>query len=223
MRRRGVTVLLVSHDMGLVKLLCDRALLLYRGGILAEGDPGDVVNRYNGLILERQTAFAREQTALPRLPPSSETPEPLGYSFRHGDRQAAVVQVELLNEAGQPARVLRSGEAARVRVVVRFGEAHPQPVVGIMIRTRIGMEVYGTNTEVEQASFGAAERGDLVEVNFDFSCWLTPQEYTLTVATQSPDGASHDWLDDVLSFQVLDARRAAGVAWRMKTAFSIGS
>jgi lipopolysaccharide transport system ATP-binding protein len=138
--------------------------------------------------------------------------EPLAYSYRHGDRQAAVVQVELLNEAGQRARVLQSGEAVRVRVVVRFGEAHPRPVVGIMIRTRIGMEAYGTNTEIEQAGVGPVERGDLVGVNFDFPCWLTPQEYTLTVATQSPDGASHDWLDDVLSFQVLDARRAAGVA-----------
>jgi ABC-type polysaccharide/polyol phosphate transport system ATPase subunit len=212
MRRRGVTVLLVSHDMALVKLLCDRALLLYRGRILAEGDPGDVVNRYNGLILERQTAFAKAQASPPPEPPSSEMLEPLAYSYRHGDRQAAVVQVELLNEAGQRARVLQSGEAVRVRVVVRFGEAHPRPVVGIMIRTRIGMEAYGTNTEIEQAGVGPVERGDLVGVNFDFPCWLTPQEYTLTVATQSPDGASHDWLDDVLSFQVLDARRAAGVA-----------
>jgi hypothetical protein len=32
------------------------------------------------------------------------------------------------------------------------------------------------------------------------------------VATQSPDGTSHDWLDGVLSFQVIDSRRTAGVA-----------
>jgi lipopolysaccharide transport system ATP-binding protein len=58
----------------------------------------------------------------------------------------------------------------------------------------------------------ALEPGDLLEVNFEFPCSLTPQEYTLTVATQQPDGSSHDWLDDVLSFQVLDTRPTAGVA-----------
>ena len=100
----------------------------------------------------------------------------------------------------------------QARVQVRFREPHPRPVVGIMIRTRIGMEVYGTNTELEDAGPGPAERGDLIEVTFAFACRLTPQEYTLTVATQSPDGASHDWLDDVLTFQVVDTRRAAGVA-----------
>jgi lipopolysaccharide transport system ATP-binding protein len=82
----------------------------------------------------------------------------------------------------------------------------------MLIRTRIGMEVYGTNTNVEDATIGPVESGDVCEVYFDFPCWLTPQEYTLTVATQSPDGSSHDWLDDVLTFQVIDSRRPAGVA-----------
>jgi lipopolysaccharide transport system ATP-binding protein len=118
----------------------------------------------------------------------------------------------MLNEAGQTCRAFRSGETVRVRVLVQFREAHPHPVVGIMIRTRIGMEVYGTNTELEDACPGSMERGETCEVNFHFACWLTPQEYTLTVATQSADGSSHDWLDDVLAFYVIDSRRVAGVA-----------
>ena len=211
LRRRGVTVLLVSHDLPLVKLLCDRALLLYHGRVLAEGQPGDVVNRYNGLILERQGAFLRKQSQATAAAQDAAA-EPLAYSYRHGDQQAGVAGVELLDESDRPTRVLRCGEAARVRVLVHFREPNPRPVVGILIRTRIGMEVYGTNTELEDSPLEATERGESCEVNFEFSCWLTPQEYTLTVATQSPDGASHDWLDDVLSFTVIDSRRPAGVA-----------
>src|SRR5206468_11672792 len=102
-----------------------------------------------------------------------------------------------------------------LRGLARFVELHAAPVVGMMLRTRIGMEVYGTNTLIEKAIDNAGEpleAGELLEVNFTFACWLTPQEYTLTVATQSPDGCSHDWLDDVLSFQVIDSTRPAGVA-----------
>jgi lipopolysaccharide transport system ATP-binding protein len=123
--------------------------------------------------------------------------------------------VELYGAGDRPTRVVASGENVRVRVLARFAERHPNPVVGVMIRTRIGMEVYGTNTMLEQIHCGggeALEPGDLLEVNFEFPCSLTPQEYTLTVATQQPDGSSHDWLDDVLSFQVLDMRPTAGVA-----------
>jgi hypothetical protein len=41
---------------------------------------------------------------------------------------------------------------------------------------------------------------------------LTPQQYTLTAATQNADGSSHDWLDDAIAFDVVDTRVAAGVA-----------
>ena len=99
----------------------------------------------------------------------------------------------------------------RVRVRCRFEQAKCDPIVGILIRTRIGMEVYGTNTGVEQIALGSFEPGDELELDFRFECWLAPQEYTLTVATQNADGTSHDWLDDVLAFEVIDSRAIAGV------------
>ena len=85
-------------------------------------------------------------------------------------------------------------------------------MVGILIRTRIGMEVYGTNTGTERCPLGDLQAGDELEVNFRMECWLTPQQYTLTVATQDADGSSHDWLDDAIAFEVVDTRAAAGVA-----------
>ena len=49
-------------------------------------------------------------------------------------------------------------------------------------------------------------------MEFRIDCWLTPQSYTLTVATQNADGLSHDWLDDAIAFDVVDTRVVAGVA-----------
>jgi lipopolysaccharide transport system ATP-binding protein len=204
LKARGVTVLLVSHDLGLVKLLSDRAMLLYQGQVLAEGDPNDVINRYIGMVLERQRAA---EPGAPRA-----TAKPLDYSFRHGDRRAEVVQVELLNERGEPVPVVRSGEPVRVRLLASFAEDHPAPMFGVMIRNRIGMDVFGTNTQLENLKLGPVQVGERMEVTFAFQCWLAPQEYTITVATQALDGSSHDWLDDVIVFQVVDEKYTAGVA-----------
>jgi len=74
------------------------------------------------------------------------------------------------------------------------------------------MDVYGTNTRIERAHLGDFSPGDELEVDFRIDCWLTPQAYTLTAATQNPDGSSHDWLDDAVAFEVVDTRAAAGVA-----------
>ncbi len=84
-------------------------------------------------------------------------------------------------------------------------------MVGILIRNRIGMDVYGTNTRIEQIDLGRFDPGEELQIDFTFECWLTPHQYTITVATQHLDGSSHDWLDDVLTFDVLSRRQAAGV------------
>jgi len=46
MRAEGKTVVLVSHDLGAIGSLCDRALLLRDGKIEALGEPADVIDVY---------------------------------------------------------------------------------------------------------------------------------------------------------------------------------
>jgi len=84
--------------------------------------------------------------------------------------------------------------------------------VGVLIRNRLGIDVFGTNTRVERKDLGEFRAGERIEVDFRFECLLTQQEYTITAATQHWDGSSQDWLDDVLSFRVVDSKGAAGVA-----------
>jgi lipopolysaccharide transport system ATP-binding protein len=214
LKEKGVTVACVSHDLGLIKQISNRAIFLLDGRIQAEGSPIDVVNRYVGTVLERQKAFDEanypaQKTAAGSLSGGNGS---LPYSHRHGDRLAEIIDVELLDADGQPKRVFESGQPARVRLRAKFSAAQPEPMAGMLIRTRTGMDVFGTNNQLESAAAAPCKAGDVLEVEFVFECWLAPQEYTLTVAVQHPDGHSHDWLDDVITFRVLDSRRLAGVA-----------
>lgn len=199
LRERKVTVLFVSHDLGLVKQLSDRAILLLQGRIEAQGEPKDVINRYIGLVLEKQESQNKKD-------------DRVRATFRHGDGTSEIVSVQILNCQGEAVASVASGEPVIVRVRCRFHRAIEDPMVGILIRTRIGMDVYGTNTRIEHAELGAFAARDELEVDFRIECWLTPQTYTLTVATQNADGTSHDWLDDAIAFDVVDTRVAAGVA-----------
>src|SRR5690242_20315238 len=146
LRERRITVLFVSHDLGLVKQLSDRALLLLHGRIEAEGAPRDVINRYIGLVLEKQA-------------PQIQKSDRISASFRHGDGSSEILGIEILNARDEPVSAVGSGECITVRVRSRFHAAKAEPMVGILIRTRIGMEVYGTNTRVEQLSLGEFQPG----------------------------------------------------------------
>jgi lipopolysaccharide transport system ATP-binding protein len=201
LREKKTTVLFVSHDLGLVKQLSNRAIFLLNGQIEAEGHPKHVIDKYIAVVLERQKAF---ETSDRRLHPNA--------SNRHGDGSSEILDVALIDDSGQPCRMVSSGDTVTIRIRTLFRRDRVQPMVGILIRNRIGMEIYGTNTAIEQVDLGEFAHGDELEIDFRFDCWLTPQQYTVTVATQYSDGSSHDWLDDVMAFEVISNRQAAGVA-----------
>jgi hypothetical protein len=142
------------------------------------------------------------ETISPRLAPS----------YRRGDGRAEVVSLETLGTDGKPTIVWKSGEMVSIRATVKFKEAVQDPVLGILIRTQIGFEVYGTNTELERLKLGPRAAGDQVTLIFSFLCDLCPHAYTLTVASHDPDGTAHDWLEDAVAFTVSDERYTAGVA-----------
>jgi ABC-type polysaccharide/polyol phosphate transport system ATPase subunit len=210
LRDRKVTVLFVSHDMGLVKQLADRALFLSGGKVAADGDPKSVIDRYIASVLERQTD---DNAAVVRTRPSSQ--------HRHGDLSSEILSVEFIDKDGNPLGTVESGECVCVRIRCRFNRTQADPLIGVLIRNRIGIEVYGTNTSIEGQHLGSFEPGDELEVRFSFACWLTPQQYTVTVATQNSDGTSNDWLDDAIVFDVVGQRHAAGVVdLRARTTWS---
>jgi len=133
--------------------------------------------------------------------------EGFGGSYRHGDSASRILSVDML-----PSKSVAPGEAVTIVVRAKAEKDLENPVVGILIRNRLGIDVFGTNTRVEHVDPGHVRAGETFEVEFGFDCLLTRQDYTLTVATQYPDGYSQDWLDDVISFSVVDARDVAGLA-----------
>ena len=200
LRGSGSTILLASHEYGLLEQLCDEVWWVHQGTLAFKGEPKAALAAYRQHVAEKVRSWGES------------IPVRLAPSYRRGDGRAEVLSIETLGANGHPTIVWKSGEVAMVRATVRFHEAVPAAVLGLMIRTQIGFEVYGTNTELEHVAIGPRSAGDTVVVNFQFSCDLCPNAYTLTIASHDPDGTPHDWLDDAVAITVADDRYTAGVA-----------
>lgn len=219
-RKRGVTILFVSHDLALVKQLADRAWFLHQGTVLAEGNPSDVVNRYVGMVLspdgermpssigddEPTTSPASISDERVRIPASEHAP-----SFHHGDGSSVIRDVQMRAASGEPVRVVAAGDLLDVTVEVEYLQSTQEPMVGILLRNRNGLDVFGTNSRVEGLPPRAVQAGDRLRFTFRFACRLPRNEYTLTVASQHADGRSQDWRDDLLRFSVANSREVAGL------------
>jgi lipopolysaccharide transport system ATP-binding protein len=199
-RHTGATILLASYREDLLRELCDEIWWIGVDAIEMRGDPGEVLDRWKKATVE---LWRQEQNgAAPRMVPG----------LTAGDGRAHIRAVDLLDASGAAVGGWMSGESAAVRVAVEFAQPVADPVIGILIRTRIGLNVYGTNTELERLQLGPRAAGDRLRLLFRFRCDLCPGEYTLTVASHDPDGLWHEWLDDVVAFTVADVRYTAGVA-----------
>ena len=200
LRRAGATLVLVSHDEPLLEKCADEIWWLRDGVPVARGDPADVLPLYR-----RHVAAALRAAGNGIVPP-------LAPALRNGDGRAVLESIELTGEDGQPSIVWRSGETVSIRVNVRYASHVEDPVIGVLIRTRIGLNVYGTNTELENLHVGPVAAGDRVRVTYRFRCDLCPGDYTITAASHDPDGLWHDWQEDAVAFAVSDSRYTAGVA-----------
>ncbi len=192
LRAQGTTILFVSHDLGIVKRLADRAALLIRGEVDRLGPAAAVADRYVGLVLSPADAVVES-------------------ARRHGDGTSEILAAELRNERDEPVSVIGSGEWAQIVIRLRFHRPSEDPMVGILLRNRLGFDVAGTNTRIEGVVSGRHDAGQEVTVCFRFRCHLTRQAYSVTIASQNSDGTSQDWRDDYLAFSVADTRDLAGV------------
>jgi lipopolysaccharide transport system ATP-binding protein len=199
-RRAGGTAVVISYDEELLASIADEIWWMEGGRLRERGAPEEVLRAYRAHAA-RELRRAGDGMAAEVSP-----------KMRRGDGRARIDGIELLGEGGQSTVVWRSGELATVRVTVKFRDAVADPVAGMLIRTRVGLNVYGTNTELERLGFGPCAAGEVVRIAFGFRCELCPGEYTLTIASHDPDGVWHEWLEDAVAFSVTDDRYTAGVA-----------
>lgn len=191
-RRGGGVVMAASADPELLRSLADEVWWLEGGELKERGEPKQVIGAYLRSVVRE----------IPELAPT----------LRRGDGRAEILSIDVLNAGQDVVALVGSGERMGVRVAVRYQAAVEDPVIGIMIRTRIGFEVYGTNTELEGVKVGPVAAGDTRTVTYWFDCQLCPQSYTVTAASHDPDGVWHEWMEDAMSFAVSDTRYTAGVA-----------
>jgi len=238
-KRRGKTILLVTHSLGLVERFCDEALWMDAGSMKAVGDPKRVVGAYITDVevaeeeqLAAGDARAQEsaETVSPDEPSSAvlpdhpiETAEGPADMFRAtegrwGSREIEITDVQLAGEDGTAGHVFHSGEPLTVHIALRSPIENQDFVIGIGIFNAEGVCCYGTNTSLEDLKavriLGDAEACFNIE-----SLDLVEGTYKLDVAVHKLDGYPYDYHRLLYTFRVKSRTKDVGIyrprhAWR---------
>ncbi|MBI4475598.1 MAG: ABC transporter ATP-binding protein [Acidobacteria bacterium] len=232
-RRRGKTILLVTHSLGLVERFCDEALWLESGEIRAAGDPKRVVGAYITDVekseeehLAAVNARAREtadqgaaaarsdETAVAGevMPAPPDVPADMFQAGegRWGSRELEIVDVQFAGDNGRIAHIFHTGEPFTVRLKVRATRPADDFVFGIGIFNADGICCYGTNTGIEDLA--SAEWSGEGEVHFAIdNLDLVEGTYKVDVAVHKRDGYPYDYHRLLYSFRVKSRTKDVGI------------
>jgi ABC-type polysaccharide/polyol phosphate transport system ATPase subunit len=221
-RRRGKTVLLVTHSLGLVENLCDDAVWLDDGRLQAQGDPKRVVGAYLTAVEHGEQALMAATTAKAVEGAGSNAPiepaapaDPPADMFtaaegRWGSREVEITEVALIDRAGEPSFVFHTGEPLTVRLKVRAHHPTDDFAFGIGLFNADGVCCYGTNTYVEDM-IPEQLSGD-AEVSFAIaSLDLVEGTYKLDLAVHKRDGFPYDYHRLLYTFRVKSRTHDVGI------------
>ncbi len=210
MREAGTTVILVTHDTNTVAGLCDRALFLDRGRLVADGLPKDVVHTYLLNVAERLTSLKQQGRMAGAFHEIGAQEEDPTAGRRFGSFEARITDFFVEDAAGAAAEKIVSGDTLSLRMIVRFDKPVRDPVFGVMIRNRFGVEMFGTNTYLRKEKTGHYGPGDVTEAVFEMPMLLGAGAYTACYAVHTPGGHFFDYRVDAAVFEVIGAHETIG-------------
>ena len=153
-------------------------------------------------------------TAKEEEPASIVKEEVLTRFSRHGRREAEIVKLEIENRRGEASTLFQAGEELTVKVHLRMNSDVEQLVVGNIFRNRLGLNVYGMNTEWFGLPVEDYRKGEEAVVVFRHRVDLADGTYTLNPAASSRLGRNHyrtlDWINNAAIIRVINPQRMEG-------------
>ncbi len=216
-RRRGRTVVFVTHSLDTILRYCDRVIVLNQGRKMTEADPKTAVDAYKQLMAER------DQRRIAPAAPAAAGPAPLSYrghfqrhpdTLAYGNGAAEITDFGLFDEAGRPARLLTCGEFFSVRMEVAFQAPLTDPIFAYTIKDLKGLELTGANTLFQEIATGAYQPGQRAVVQFRQRLTLQSGRYALSLGCTGMHGDTllvYRRLYDVLLFEVAAPRPVVGL------------
>ena len=232
-KRRGKTILLVTHSLGMVERFCDEALWLDGGRIKGSGDPKRIVGAYITDVEKREEhelaagdAKARDSADAAIVSPDEpgsavlpdnpvETATATGDMFRAaegrwGSREVEITDVSFAGPDGAQGHVFQSGDQLDIRIRMRAPLPIDDFVIGIGLFNAEGVCCYGTNTYIEELA-PQTLHGDTEAVFSIDALDLIEGTYKVDVAVHKIDGYPYDYHRLLYTFRVKSRTKDVGI------------
>jgi lipopolysaccharide transport system ATP-binding protein len=193
-KQAGGTLLFVSHDPGMIKTLCSRALLLDDGRLIKDGSPKDVMDLYQALVSKQNDLGEKDLTLIQQRKVLQV--EKKGTSITSsGD--AKLIDFCLMNKKNEKVFYLESEEILNVSYKVKFKKFFERPSFGLIIRDKFGNSIFEASSYSMGKEQPAIEKDTIIMVKFAFEFNLRAGHYSFSIGV-SNKGFSRSEFEEII-------------------------
>jgi teichoic acid transport system ATP-binding protein len=222
-KKRGTTILLVTHDMSSVVKYCDKVVILNHGHFLKEGKPKAMVDIYKKLLVnqydeneeneddkstsdDNYEVYDTDKTWKSQLRINEE-------KIAYGSKKAKIIDFGIFDEKGNITNMLMKKKMYSVRMKVSMSETIENPIFAFTIKNVRGVEITGTNTMFEKKDLDVAKTGEVYDITFRQSMQLQGGEYLLSLGCTGYENGEftvYDRLYDITNIAVISEQDTVG-------------
>ncbi len=195
MKRAGVTILFISHDLSTIGDLCSDVIWLEKGRLHLAGPAEQVLAQYRDHLFQRvgeQLNFEND----------------LGTFRRWGTRQIEITGVRLLSGDGEETTIFRTGDPLCIEMAYLAHEPIRDPEFGLALYRGDGLHITGPNTRAGGLALGVVEGPGVVRYAID-RLPLLPGRYRVTAAVHdSARPIAYDYHEEAYSFRIVEGGTA---------------
>ncbi|MDD4507435.1 MAG: ABC transporter ATP-binding protein [Eubacteriaceae bacterium] len=182
-KKRGKTIVFVTHDLSSVIKYCDRVMVLNEGKQIDIGSARDMVDLYKKILVDQETKSEDKETGKELLEKGKlKSNIPLSENIiDYGTKQAEIIEVNLLDQEGKPCERIEKFKTIDIRFTVHFNEEIHDPIFALSFKDIKGTEITGTNNMYEGLDGFIAQPGDEYEISFKQKILFQSGDYFISL------------------------------------------
>ena len=198
-KKKGKTILFVSHDLSSISRYCDRVYLLNNGEMLGNGSPKEMIDKYKQILAGGGQAKIVETNENDVL--------------EYGNGKAFIKDFCITDSKGTKTNAVEKGTEYTVTMKVKIEEDIQGPIFACSVKNVRGVEITGTNTLVSKTFDDSVKKGDEIEISFTQKMMLQGGEYLISLGVtgfENGEFTVYHRLYDILSINVISDSDTVG-------------
>lgn len=203
-KRKGKTIIFVSHDLSTVERISDDVIWLHEGKIKMRGYPKRITDAYLEFIGKKDVKKAEQQHK------EEEQEGEKNKEKRWGSREIEIKNVKMMDKKGNEKYIYESDEPFSIEFDVEAKREEDDFVFGLGVFNSEGVNCYGTNTFMEDMKSKSIKGKGKVKINVP-ALNLVNGSYFLDLAVHKRDGYPFDYHHFQYTFKVTSTHRDVGI------------